>query len=436
MKFKPYSSYKDSGIEWLGEVPEHWEVIYSKWLFQERSTKAYKDDEQLTASQKYGVIPQKEFMRLENKKVMEVIIGHEILKHVEPNDFVISMRSFQGGLEYCTYKGSVSSAYVPLKPKQFICADFFKYLFKSHPYVQALQSTSSLIRDGQALRYNNFIQVPLPNIPLDEQLIIGRFLKNETTHIDGLVEEKNRFIELLKEKRQTLISHVVTQGLDPTVKMKDSGVEWLGEVPEHWKIKRFKFLLKINPSKSEVNHINKDNEVQFLPMELVNVDGTFDLSEVRKLSEVYSGFTYCRDGDVILAKITPCFENGKGALLNKLFNGIAFGSTEFHVLRPLTVFPKFVWFLTKTNQFRKLGSLEMKGAVGQQRIPDSFIANFYIAEPTLTEQTSIANFLDNQTTKIDALITETQNSIALLKEHRTALISAAVTGKIDVREAA
>jgi type I restriction enzyme S subunit len=218
----------------------------------------------------------------------------------------------------------------------------------------------------------------------------------------------------------------------PYPRYKDSGIEWLGEVPEGWEIKRFKYLLKINPSKAEVNHFNKEIEVQFLPMELVNAGGTYELSGIRKLSEVYAGYTYCREGDVILAKITPCFENGKGAFLNKLFNGIAFGSTEFHVLRPLIiVFPKFVWYTTKTTQFRKFGELEMKGAVGQQRVPDSFIANFYVAEPALTEQTAIANFLDRETCRIDALIEEKNRFIELLKEKRQTSISHAITKGLD-----
>jgi type I restriction enzyme, S subunit len=276
----------------------------------------------------------------------------------------------------------------------------------------------------------------IPYPPIKEQTAIANFLDHEARRIDALVEEKNRFIELLKEKRQALISHAIAKGLDPTIKMKESGIEWLGRVPEHWKVKRLKFINYINPSKSEINSLDKDLDVQFLPMELVNEDGTYLLSEIRKLSEVYSGYTYCRNDDVILAKITPCFENGKGTLLSGLINGIAFGSTEFHVLRPSKSYPKFVFYITKTTPFRKLGEMEMKGSVGQQRIPDSFVKNFNVAEPPFNEQIAITNFLDRETANIDALITGTQTSIALLKEHRTALISAAVTGKIDVREAA
>ena len=123
-----YESYKDSGVDWLEYIPEDWQVWNSKWLFACRKEKARKNDEQLTASQKHGVIPQKLFMQLEGRKVTTVFLNHEILKHVEKGDFVISMRSFQGGIEYCNYKGSVSSAYVSLIPNDTIHAPFYKFL--------------------------------------------------------------------------------------------------------------------------------------------------------------------------------------------------------------------------------------------------------------------------------------------------------------------
>ena len=210
----PNVPMKDSGVEWLGKIPEHWETLYSKWLFKERNKKATKNDEQLTASQKYGVISQKEFMELESQKVTQVILNPGILKYVKSGDFVISMRSFQGGIEYSPYSGSISSAYVPLYPIQKIDTLYFKYLFKSRPYIQALQSTSNLIRDGQALRYNNFIQIPLPIVSNQEQREIGLFLESEITKINQLINKAIQSIDLLKERRTTLISAAVTGKID------------------------------------------------------------------------------------------------------------------------------------------------------------------------------------------------------------------------------
>ena len=205
---------KDSGVEWLGEIPKHWEVVQSRRLFQERKGRMKKGDEQLTSSQKYGVIPQKKFMELEGRKVTLVLTGSEILKHVETNDFVISMRSFQGGLEYCKYTGCVSSAYVGLIPIKHVDSRFFTYLFKSKSYIQALQSTSNLVRDGQALRFDNFSQVHLVIVPDDEQKEIADYLDKTTLKIDTLITKTTKAIDLLKEKRTALISSAVTGKID------------------------------------------------------------------------------------------------------------------------------------------------------------------------------------------------------------------------------
>ncbi|MFA5652737.1 MAG: restriction endonuclease subunit S [Desulfomonilia bacterium] len=210
----PNARMKDSGVEWLGEVPEGWEVIQSRRLFSQRKDRAHGSDKQLTASQKYGVIYQEDFMALEGQKVVQVIHGADILKHVEPNDFVISMRSFQGGIEWCGLVGSISSAYVMLIPGEFVSAEFFRYLFKSRTYIQALQSTTNLVRDGQALRFENFSLVDLPLLPLPEQRTIAAFLDHETGKIDALIEEAQRAIELMKERRTALISAAVTGKID------------------------------------------------------------------------------------------------------------------------------------------------------------------------------------------------------------------------------
>lgn len=206
----PQVKFKDSGVEWLGEVPEHWEVENSKWIFAYRKEKARKDDEQLTASQKHGVIPQKLFMEVEERRVTLVEFNYEILKHVEKGDFVISMRSFQGGIEYCDYTGCVSSAYVALIPSKKVYAPYYKFLLKSSRYIEALQSTSNLVRDGQALRYENFCMVILVVPPLSEQTAIAQYLDEKTAKIDHAIQLKQQQIDKLKEYKMVLINDVVT----------------------------------------------------------------------------------------------------------------------------------------------------------------------------------------------------------------------------------
>jgi len=271
--------------------------------------------------------------------------------------------------------------------------------------------------------------------PGDEAYQIATFLDRETAKIDTLIAKQERLIALLQEKRQALISHVVTKGLNPDAPMKDSGVEWLGQVPEHWSVVRLRFLIQVNPAKSEVSGLDRTTLVSFLPMEAISTDGQLDLRQRRSIGDVYHGFTYFRDGDVIVAKITPCFENGKGALARELENGLAFGTTELHVLRGnVGVCPDYIWWVTKARRFLVLGELEMRGAAGQQRVPEDFVKDFFQPiPPTSAEQIAIADFLESATAKIDLLITKQQGMTASLQERRTALISAAVTGKIDVR---
>ena len=242
IKIERYPAYKDSGVEWLGEIPEHWEIVRSKRLFQQRKERARDNDQQLTASQKHGIISQQEFMELEGRRVTQVEFNRDILKHIEANDFVISMRSFQGGIEYSEYSGCVSSAYIPLIPIKHVVPAYFKYLFKSDAYIKALSSTSNLVRDGQALRFENFSDVDLIIVPKEEQIAIAKFLDRKTAQIDKAIAQKEKLIELLKERRQILIHNAVTRGLNPDVPIKDSGVEWIGKIPAHWEMKRMRSI--------------------------------------------------------------------------------------------------------------------------------------------------------------------------------------------------
>lgn len=210
----PDAPMKPSGVEWLGDVPAHWGVGQSRRLFALRNERAAEGDKQLTASQAHGVVFQDRFIELEGRRVVEVIKGADILKHVEPNDFVISMRSFQGGIEWCQERGCISSAYVMLVPCERIHGPFFSYLFKCRSYIQALQSTTNLVRDGQALRYSNFTQVDLPLVPFDEQAAIAAFLIDETSRFHTLTAEAQRAIDLLQERRIALISAAVTGQID------------------------------------------------------------------------------------------------------------------------------------------------------------------------------------------------------------------------------
>ena len=214
---------------------------------------------------------------------------------------------------------------------------------------------------------------------------------------------------------------------------KDSGVEWLGDVPAHWKVKRLRYVVELNPSKSEVRCLSPETLVSFIPMESIGEDGSLSLEQSRPIGELLAGYTYVREGDVTIAKITPCFENGKGAVMRRLENQVGLGTTELTVIRPR---PKqttsdYLYRVVSSEPFRALGEASMYGAGGQKRVPDEFVRNFDIAWPPYQEQTVIQTFLDQETVRIDALVEEQQRLIELLKEKRQAVISHAVTKGLD-----
>lgn len=206
----PAAPTKPSGVPWLGDVPTHWDVMGSRRIFHERGERARADDEQLTSSQMHGIVSQADFVAMTGNRVTSVIKGADILKHVEPNDFVISMRSFQGGLELSRIRGKISSAYVMLVPNPSISIEYFRWLFKCDRYISGLQSTTNLVRDGQALRFANFAQLRLPVPPVQEQKAIDAWIKEKLAAMDKVQKPVLQCLDLLKERRSALISAAVT----------------------------------------------------------------------------------------------------------------------------------------------------------------------------------------------------------------------------------
>jgi type I restriction enzyme S subunit len=213
---------------------------------------------------------------------------------------------------------------------------------------------------------------------------------------------------------------------------RESVVDWSAMVPTHWTDTRLRFVAGFNPSKSEVAARDRNEEVSFIPMDAVGDDGTIRLDQTREVGDVETGYTYFADGDVTFAKITPCFENGKGAVMRGLKGGIGFGTTELTVARPTAGnSAEFLYWLFTSPPFRKLGEGSMYGAGGQKRVPDDFARDFRLALPSVAEQAAIAAFLDRETGKIDALVEAQRRLIELLKEKRQAVISHAVTKGLD-----
>ncbi|WP_237213006.1 restriction endonuclease subunit S [Falsiroseomonas oryziterrae] len=205
--------------------------------------------------------------------------------------------------------------------------------------------------------------------------------------------------------------------------------------PSGWRETRLRYAATLNPSKSEARALAAGTEVSFLPMEAVREDGTFDLSQTRAVEDVAGGYTFFRDGDVLLAKITPCFENGKAALVAGLHSGFGFGSTEFHVLRARAgLDPRFLFYVTRSQPFMEQGTASMFGAGGQKRVPTEFLQDYRMMLPTLAEQHIIADFLNRETARIDALVAKQEEFISALVSHRLAFITEAVTRGLHAPE--
>jgi type I restriction enzyme, S subunit len=272
--------------------------------------------------------------------------------------------------------------------------------------------------------------------PKEEQDHIVCHLDSKLAKINKYIKNKKKLIELLKEQKQAIINKAVTKGLDLNTKMKPSEVEWLGDIPEGWEVIKLKRVSKVNPSlNSYLNKYTSNNKVVFLPMEKISEYGDINDSELRPISEVKNGLTGFAKNDVIIAKITPCFENGKGACLDDMQTNIGFGTTELIVLRPnnkITI-PKFLYLITRTSCFRNLGEEVMTGSAGQKRVPVQFVSNFAIGLPDIKDQKDIVIYIETKETAINRAIERINKEIDLISEYRTSLISNVVTGKVDVR---
>ena len=221
-----------------------------------------------------------------------------------------------------------------------------------------------------------------------------------------------------------------------------NAMSWTFVAPDDWKRKRLKYLCAINPSRQERRHLTDDDPVTFLPMELASEGVPSFQGTTRPLGEVIAGFTRFQEGDVLVAKITPCFENGKGGICRDLVNGVGFGSTEFHVLRPgPEVLASFVYYALLSRPFRFVGKNHLQGAAGQQRVPSEFISEFVLPYPDLRVQEAIVDFIESHDQCVDGLYQRCQilfgesprsKGSGLIQEFRATLIAEAITGRIDV----
>lgn len=431
MSYAKYESYKDSGVDWLGEIPSDWDLQPAFKYIKENKTKNTGLLENTVLSLSYGKI----IIKPEEKLTGLVPESFETYQIVEPNDIIIRCTDLQNdkvslrtGL--VENRGIITSAYLGLKVFQNYNSKFLHY------YLHSLDITKAIYKFGTGLRQNlsflDFKRLPLVDISLDLQQKIANFLDQKTAQIDQAIALKQQQIEKLGEYKQIVIQNAVTKGLNPNAPMKDSGVAWIGDIPEHWEMVSIKRIAKISP-KVDLSNYKLDEKVTFLPMEKVSSNGDIDCEILKPIRKVKQGFTAFKKNDVILAKITPCFENGKGALLDKLETEIGYGSTEFHVLRASKrIKAYYLYLITHSSNFLTLGEAMMTGSAGQKRVPTDFVANYQFPLPPMSEQQQIIEYVENLNRKISDTIQSYQTQIDRLKEYKNILINQAVTGKIKI----
>ncbi len=433
---KGYPEYKDSGAVWLGKVPSHWKTIPTKRFFRliAEPAPANNDFELLSVYTDIGVKPRKELKQKGNKA--STTDGYWL---VNKGDIVVNkLLAWMGAVGHSEYFGVTSPAYDILRPTQPFNTKFYHYLFRSKMAQQEFKRWSKGIMEMRLrLYFDQLGQIIMPFPPEDEIEKIVTYLDHKTTRIDNLISEKQNFIKLLKEKRKALISHVVTKGLDPNVKMKESGIEWIRDVPEHWEVKPLKSVGSILSGYAfdSTSFIDKGITV----LKISNVQTlTLDWSDKSYVDEhLFKSLKRFAvlDGDIVFALTRPIISTGiKAAIAN-------IGSKKVLLNQRNACFRMFQDYL-KTFFYHVLFSQyfiaqfenSIDGTGQQPNISPVDIGNIKVFCPPFYEQEDISNFLDSELSRIDALLSEVNQSIELLKEYRTALISAAVTGKIDVRD--
>jgi type I restriction enzyme S subunit len=422
MKLKPYLEYKDSGVPWLGKVPEHWDLRKIKFLFNERVQKGFPDEPLLVASQTKGVILKTNY---ENRTVV-VQKDFHLLKLVKKGDFVISLRSFQGGIELAHFQGIISPAYTIMVPGELIDIGYFKHLAKSNLFIELLKTCVTGIREGQNIDYEILKRHKISIPSLKEQRQIARFLDFKTSQISRFIRAKKRIIELLKEQKQVIINQAVTRGLDPNVKLKPSGVEWLGEIPEGWEIRYFFQTFK---EKCVKNYGGKEqNRLSLSYGQIIrkSIDATEGL-----LPLSYETYQIVNHGDIILRltdlqndhkSLRVGFVNETGIITSAYLCLVVFGE----------IIPEFAALLLHVYDLRKI-FYGMGGGV-RQSIGFSELKRLPFLVPPIKEQKNIINQIQIKTVDIDSSIDRFEKEISLMQEYRTRLIADVVTGKVDVRD--
>ena len=422
-----YDKYKDSGIAWIGEIPEHWELRKGKNLFKLRNSKGNNNAILLAATQKYGMIPQSQV-----EGVVQVKQNTDLntFKTVHKNDYVISLRSFQGGFEMSEYEGVCSPAYQVFYSTKPCCNYFFKYMFKSYGFVSQINAFTLGIREGKNIQYEDFSLMKLPLPTIQEQQSIATYLDQKCSEIDELITLQEEMITKLQSYKQSVITEAVTKGLDKNVPLKDSGIEWIGEIPEHWEVKRLKNVCSTNNA-SLSDKTSKDFEFDYVDIGSVSFELGIHKTEKYTFQNAPSrARKIARLGDIIVSTVRTYLRAID--IINSEEKEKYIYSTGFAILSPSkNILSEFMIYICRSEYFTNQVSIHSTG-INYPSINDTALKMINIVMPPLPEQQSIATYLDQKCSEIDALISIKQQKIEKLKDYKKSLIFECVTGKRKV----
>lgn len=430
MAMKAYKSYKNTDQFWLKQIPSHWDIHKIKYVFNERSEKGHPEEPLLVSSQNMGVVPKSVY----GNRTVEAMKGLDTLKLVKVGDFVISLRSFQGGIEYAYYQGIISPAYTIMILKGHVTPEYFRHLAKSDAFIKLLKLCVTGIREGQNINYTLLRNYRIPMPPKEEQDQIVRYLDWQNSRLNKLINAKKKEIALLEEQKQALISQAVTKGLDPHSPLKDSGIDWIGQIPEHWEIRRLKSMLK-SPLEygANMSGIPYDSSLPRY-IRITDIETSTTLKSDNKLSLPISDLTsryLLKTGDVLFAR--------SGATVAKTYivseNDLPAAYAGYLIkccANEKYLLPLFLLFYSQSHPYTLWKDAIFIQATIQNISAEKY-NNLQLPVPSVTEQTEICEYLARKSSYFDNIIKIKAKTISLLQEYRTRLVADVVTGQIDVR---
>jgi type I restriction enzyme S subunit len=428
---EPYPEYSDSGLPWLGKVPGHWEQRRMKFLFKERVQRGFPNEPLLAATQSKGVVRKEDY----GARTVSAMKDLHLLKLVEHGDFVISLRSFQGGIELSHSRGIISSAYTILSPQKEARHGYYARLFKSPGFISSLTLFVTGIREGQNIDYERLSRAYLPLPPAEEQKAIGRFLEWANGRLERTIRAKRKVIALLNEQKEAIIHRAVTRGLDTSVPLKSSGIPSLGDVPEHWEIRSFVRCITERADYRGATPEKVETGVFLVTAKNIR-KGWIDYETSKEYVRTSEYAKIMRrglpkEGDVLLTMEAPL---GHFALIDREDIALAQRIVRFR-LNPAWLMPQFAVLCLNSPYFQDQLRERATGSTAQG-IKASKLSQLLVALPNVREQQKIVEHAGHECDPIDTVISRLEREIEILREYRTRLVADVVAGKLDVREAA